>query len=361
MKTRVKLHHNSRVKDNTSRYDVYDMRAPYTIPPSTQQRQQPQQQPSTPPTPPSPATDEVVNITAAASLNRTAHENVRRAYAPNYNEAKGILQAIRLNQREPLSQQCIHRLATYVVQAWEADPSITRVVELVDVINHLISATTLSSQPGLDDNLLRQYCRNPSALPTLCPSVALLIAMRYIDRLKKKYTSIRGAVGCSHRLVVVAYMMATKYIHASLRLVVNEDDDQLRQRQRQPSSSGSSQASNSDDSDPTEALPHTRLSTERSTLNRPFVAAQPPASPPLSPPASPKTQREPSLETSRRALRALRMEIEFLHFLSYDLSCVDPISLVYWVRQINNNDDDDRQYTSADEGDDELTDSDSLN
>lgn len=58
----------------------------------------------------------------------------------------------------------------------------------------------------------------------------------------------------------------------------------------------------------------------------------------MSPPASPKSDEndddDDKRAKSQRVLRALRMEIEFLHFLSYDLTLTDPASLIVWAQQL---------------------------
>ena len=145
-------------------------------------------------------------------------------------------------------------------------------------------------------------------------------------------------MGCSHRLVVVAYMMATKYIHANLRLIID-----VTEQQRRRSS--------------VDTLVFSRLSTERSTLKKSASAM-------VSPPASPKSEcaqsppEQQATSKGQRALRALRMEIEFLHFLNYDLTLSDPVGLVEWAHRLTRLADDHQPpapcYSSADEGDDEM-------
>ena len=76
-----------------------------------------------------------------------------------------------------------------MVQSWEVNPTESKVTELIDVMKHLIDSTRIDTTINLDE-ALRQSCRSPAALPTVCPSVALLVAMRYIDRLKKVYIII---------------------------------------------------------------------------------------------------------------------------------------------------------------------------
>lgn len=60
---------------------------------------------------------------------------------------------------------------------------------------------------------------------------------------------------------------------------------------------------------------------------------------------------------NERNLRIARMEQEFLFFLNYDLSVQDPSLLVIWAQsyQVPEKDaETEEEYTSADEGDDEM-------
>ncbi|KAI9491758.1 hypothetical protein BDB00DRAFT_873968 [Zychaea mexicana] len=351
MKTRVKLYtHRIKSAANGQLYDVFEVRTPYTTGPRSvrQQQQQRQQQ-----TPASDTTDAAADVATATSTDAAAITkafditSTKQAYAPSYKEACMFLRAIQINRRERVSPQCLRHLATYVVQAWEVDPAEAKVTELIDVMTHLLDTTQVDTTLALDD-ALRQSCRNPAALPTVCPTVALLVAMRYIDRLKKKYNNIRGAVGCSHRLIVVAYMMAVKYIHANLRLIVDitvEDDghDQQPQQQQQQKQQATAEERRRSSVD---SLLFSRLSTERSTLRKPPSSTATASM--VSPPASPKScasspeqqkkqlsslQQQQQDSQSQRALRALRMEIEFLHFLNHDLTLSDPVGLVEWAHR----------------------------
>lgn len=172
-------------------------------------------------------------------------------------------------------------------------------------------------------------------------------------------------------------MMAAKFMHANLRLII--DTGVSRPTPTQESSQ------------PTFEVPvsppytNRRVSTERSTLRDPQhqprqsnergedtrpttdEAPQPDSVGPASlasPPASPKSVRHlpplPPLPPNQRALRAARMEIEFLHFLNYDLTLSDPVRLITWAHQFPHptfcQEEEERDYhsSSADEGDDEL-------
>ncbi|KAG2220816.1 hypothetical protein INT45_004477, partial [Circinella minor] len=352
-------------------YDVFEIRTPYTIPPRSI-RQNTQKDNIKTTTLPANTTTHPSAITKAFDLTST-----KQAYAPNYKQACMFLRAIQINRRERLSPECLRHLSTFVVQSWEVDPTEAKVTELIDVMNHLVDTTQIDTTINLDE-ALRQSCRNPAALPTVCPIVALLVAMRYIDRLKKKYNNIRGAMGCSHRLIVVAYMMAIKFIHANLRLIIDVTEEQ---EQKEEEEEEERQRRSSLD-----AHIYSRLSTERSTLKK---SPSPMVSSMVSPPASPKSQcsqpeknqqqqqqQENDVSKNQRALQALRMEIEFLHFLNYDLTVSDPVGLVEWAHRPATKAQQQQQqqqivdepspastttyYSSENEGDDELEADDTL-
>jgi hypothetical protein len=178
---------------------------------------------------------------------------------------------------------------------------------------------------------------------------------------------------------MVAYMMAAKYMHINLRSIIDSSI-------KEPSAP---------DVTPTTAAPY---SCERSTLHhdtQPRKASLPSIipeqqlpSPPTSPSSFPdsdplkyhyfsatKERKSPSpiqtpppvLQQPERHFQILRMELEFLHFLNYDLSVFDTLQLIHWAQKF---DDDilppikDVQskaelrhqdtYSSGDEGGDEL-------
>ncbi|KAF9974303.1 hypothetical protein BGZ73_002290 [Actinomortierella ambigua] len=51
----------------------------------------------------------------------------------------------------------------------------------------------------------------PTVLSIPFPNLTLTLALIYVDRLKSKYPEARGETGCSHRLFLVAYIIAAKY------------------------------------------------------------------------------------------------------------------------------------------------------
>lgn len=181
-------------------------------------------------------------------------------------------------------------------------------------------------------------------------------------------------------------MMAAKFMHVNLRSIIDVSDKE----------------STSPNVEPTTAAP---FSCERSTLHHDthprktslpsIIPEQQLPSPPTSPTSLPDSDplnyhyfsatkgREstspiqtpspspPRSHQPERHLQILRMEFEFLHFLNYDLSVSDTIKLIHWAQRFdddilpsikqpgvqvtgNKHNHEDEEYSSADDGDDEL-------
>ncbi|CAO3694347.1 unnamed protein product [Rhizopus stolonifer] len=156
---------------------------------------------------------------------------------------------------------------------------------------------------------LEKYCASSNFMPALCPSITLLVAINYIERLNKKYRGLKGTAGCGSRMIYIAYSLAAKHIYDCLRQII-----------------------------------YTKHVEK-----------------PITPPTSPKI---PALQIFTKDVekkhKIERMEKEFLCFLNYDLSVVNPVALVHWAHSYKDSDKScsDKEYTSADEGDDEMDDED---
>lgn len=148
---------------------------------------------------------------------------------------------------------------------------------------------------------------------------------------------MKGTPGCGSRMIMVAFIMASKYIHDCLRLVIYTSS-----RERSP---------------------HFNLTPHSPKAPVQFIQSTPPLTPPhtsieLSE-SKPNTVIESLPNDKERTMRIARMEQEFLFFLNYDLSVQDPILLVKWAHSYQVPDEqalETEEYTSADEGDDEMDD-----
>ncbi|ORX52018.1 hypothetical protein DM01DRAFT_1384268 [Hesseltinella vesiculosa] len=144
----------------------------------------------------------------------------RSPFHCQFTDACQLLQVVKSNAGQPLSETCIAHLATYVTQSWENDASEAKVQDTKTFIHHLLDSTGLPTQDTSTDQVIESFCKRSSAFPVVSPSITLLIAMQYIDRLKMKYKAVHGTPGCSRRMILVAYVLATKFLHASLSSIV---------------------------------------------------------------------------------------------------------------------------------------------
>ncbi|KAI9266439.1 hypothetical protein BDA99DRAFT_603827 [Phascolomyces articulosus] len=238
-------------------------------------------------------------------VDRPATEKlVENAYTGTVHQAYQFLQAVEMNRKQPLSDHCIVYLAKYIADAWEPT----------------------TSDPALLDELVNLMRSLPHRVPASCPGLALLLAIYYVDRLKQLYTNIKGAPKCSLRLILVAYTVSTKYLRNNLQLIMND---------RIPSTPPSDEPPSFPSSSQPQPQPTVSLGIPKGAID----------------PAN--KHQEPIMA---------RMELELLHFLNYNLSVEEPSKLIWWAKAYENGGDNSDiiphtgQYTSADEGDDELED-----
>ncbi|CAO3636402.1 unnamed protein product [Cunninghamella echinulata] len=326
----------------------------------------------------------------------------------NYTQACLLLHAIEINRRQMLHPRCIAHLANFVARAWESNPDEIKTQQLYQLMQNLLSTTAIK-QSTLE-NALITFCKNKASTPTPCSSVTLLIAISYIEKLKKKYGTIKGTVGCGSRLITIAYLIAAKFLHSNLKLIIHIPTSPppspptspiLFTDSINPSTSPSlsiNPINNNNNNINTKTTVTTNATTDDNNNNNddkttePFTTLTLP-SPSSSPSPSPSSL--PSLSsnnnnnnnnipialshdnllnistssTSSSAsitsfsstlndyhLRILRLEMEFLYFLDYDLSLPDPAKLVRWANTFDTTNELIDDCTSADEGDDEMDD-----
>jgi hypothetical protein len=82
-----------------------------------------------------------------------------------------------------------------------------------------------------------------------------------------------------------------------------------------------------------------------------------PHSPPHTPHASSSQQPHADIpSTHERYLKIMRLELEFLYFLDYDLTTADPAKLICWAHTFDTSQDD----SDDEEADDEMDDDDDM-
>ncbi|GAB5589870.1 hypothetical protein Unana1_04770 [Umbelopsis nana] len=243
-----------------------------------------------------------------AAFQRHCAQRLASVYNGNTTQAILFLKAIKANNREPMQPFTIPSLAADILKNWEGgEQSSERTAQLAQTINNLLTTTGIKNVTDLDEAIVRT-CANRSAMPVACPTTTMMVAMSYIQRLKRKYSTVKGARGCSQRLLLVAYMISAKYIHACLRTIVDYSH-YLEEAAKRTSAE----------------IP--KLPTSQASPPMPPAPLLGSAKQPDSPPAS------PPLTTSKpqpTAAQLYRMELEFLHFLDYDLLVPNPCALIDW-------------------------------
>ncbi|KAG0290516.1 hypothetical protein BGZ98_003399 [Dissophora globulifera] len=210
--------------------------------------------------------------------------------------------------------------------------------------------------------------RNLSALIKIPhPNLTLTLALIYVDRLKAKYPEAKGEPGCSHRLFLVAYIIAAKYrCSVELSPPVTRDGSENADGERDAGSSGVAAMQDRDSFDSFEQSLEARLNAELifsnhawvrllnlglfyrqstatpssqashdSTMSPSSSSSSSPASPAVD--AAPMTRLQPHAQPQNPSLSSIinpssapaamlqvedldRMEAEFLTFLNFDLA-----------------------------------------
>ncbi|CAO3589624.1 unnamed protein product [Absidia cylindrospora] len=284
------------------------------------------------------------------------YQRKRSPFGADYRQGCKILQAIRLYNQRP-SQACIVHLATFVTRSWESDSDTEKVDDICQFMNHLLDTTSLNQNHLSLDKSIQQYCSKDVAVPTVCPGITLLFAVRYIERLKQSYGNVKGVKGCSRRLILVAYILAAKHIHSNLKFIVDTSLPPLENETSNAVSNSSSTETatrpSKQEFSPLTLHPDNLISTnlpisppvspKQTELTDPtqyhyFQSIKTSPSPqPSSASSSTGTKYLPSISSmcSQFNYRVWRMENEFLHFLNGDISVPDCLHLVDWAKQLS--------------------------
>ncbi|KAI9264841.1 hypothetical protein BY458DRAFT_513758 [Sporodiniella umbellata] len=224
---------------------------------------------------------------------RMNESKYKRAYHASHGQACTILQAIQLNGRQRLSPVCVEQLAEQVASAWESKESEESRATLVKLMNQLLEHATFLPNESLNQALVKYCEQEATTLASVCPSVCLLVAIDYVRQLKQRYRQIKGTPGCGQRLVLIAFIMASKYIHVNLKSIITH----------------------------TTVLPSPPTSPTHPSHYHYFQ--------------SPQEKETAQAYTHSPRLAVSRMEIEFLHFLNFDLSLHHTLLLTRWAKHFD--------------------------
>ncbi|KAF7722990.1 hypothetical protein EC973_002460 [Apophysomyces ossiformis] len=193
---------------------------------------------------------------------------------------------------------------------WDGVVEKTKVEHLATFMTSLMNKTALPAQTL--NEAIRESCSNSFGIPVVCPATTTACAIFYMARLRKKYPP-EHSPGCVMRVFLIAYVVAAKLIHRSIRRVL--------QVQPHISDIPSQEATRIDvksllvDSSPETRICQ-RITAEDSVFTKIFEGQHPPF--------VPSSFLQPDV--------LCRMELELLHFLDYHLQISpNPLHLWSWL------------------------------
>ncbi|RUS34632.1 hypothetical protein BC938DRAFT_479422 [Jimgerdemannia flammicorona] len=157
-----------------------------------------------------------------SDVQRRHLEQMSQAYRGDYSQGMLLLHAIRRNGKRTLTEQAIAETTNHILRIWEPNTEVdpARADALVKFVKFFVTKTQFPLEEMALEQAIIISCLNRSAVPVVCPVITLALATVYIDRLRKKYPTTQGASGCTQRLFLMSYIMAAKFIHASLGTLI---------------------------------------------------------------------------------------------------------------------------------------------
>ncbi|RUS18366.1 hypothetical protein BC937DRAFT_88838 [Endogone sp. FLAS-F59071] len=128
----------------------------------------------------------VKHLERTPEAQRRRLERISNAYEGSYSQGTILLQAIRLNAKRPMNERMIVEAAKNILRTWEPDVvDPVRIYTFIKFIQYFVNKTTLPLSDMSLDHAIIMSCVSNSALPVVCPPIALVMATGYIEKLRK--------------------------------------------------------------------------------------------------------------------------------------------------------------------------------
>ncbi|KAI8084627.1 uncharacterized protein BX664DRAFT_169766 [Halteromyces radiatus] len=99
----------------------------------------------------------------------------------------------------------------------EEEPILSRTIAF---LYSVMDRTVMHHPSASVCDAIKLYCMNKSSIPVVCPATTMICALYYLQRFKQKFNIFSYSYQVGQRLVLVAYLVAAKYIHANLKSTV---------------------------------------------------------------------------------------------------------------------------------------------
>ncbi|RUP48771.1 hypothetical protein BC936DRAFT_144008 [Jimgerdemannia flammicorona] len=118
----------------------------------------------------------------ALRLHRLAN-----AYRGNWEQGALLLQAIQMNAGRPINERMIVETTKRILQAWEpSGVNAKQVSALIRFVRHFVDNTAFPRMADMSlERAIGMLCVGSEAVPVVCPTIAMAVAMGYIERLRK--------------------------------------------------------------------------------------------------------------------------------------------------------------------------------
>lgn len=113
-------------------------------------------------------------------------------------------------------------LAVYVSQAWEDKPCQEKIQQLYYMMNNLLDTTGMDKNEPFEVSL-QKFCQSPVSTPIICPSLTLLIAISYVERLNKVKKKIHSPIDWCSELLIAVYIALSWFEGNSWMWISNDN------------------------------------------------------------------------------------------------------------------------------------------
>ncbi|ORZ23183.1 hypothetical protein BCR42DRAFT_404182 [Absidia repens] len=140
-----------------------------------------------------------------------------------------LLHIINIRKLEPLSTHVVEQISKAMIYCGDyfeevdtqQDPVLPKTMTF---IHSIMNRTTLPWITSVED-AIRISCTSQTSIPVICPATTTICAIYYLNRYKEKYGTFTHSYYATQRLFLVAYLVAAKFIRENLKSVVVMQDD----------------------------------------------------------------------------------------------------------------------------------------
>ncbi|KAI8340145.1 hypothetical protein BC941DRAFT_468417 [Chlamydoabsidia padenii] len=136
-----------------------------------------------------------------------------------------LLHVINAQQLEPLSATVVEKMAKAAIYCGDYFPDRNSCLEdsvlpqTISFFHTILDRTTIPCISSVEE-AIRASCISPSSIPVICPATTMMCAIYYLNKYLLKFGRFTHSYHVAQRLILVAYLVAAKFIHANIKYMV---------------------------------------------------------------------------------------------------------------------------------------------